>query len=439
MKNDENNINFRDLVVGVDDKIPLKDEMYIPINFDNAATTPPFRAVVDELRNFAPFYSSVHRGMGYKADLSSKYYDLTREKIASFVGADKNNDAIIYVKNTTEAINKLSYKLCTNKKTIILSSDMEHHSNDLPWRNKFFVDYISINENGSLSIRDLEMKLKKYNKRVRLVTVTGASNVTGIRNSIYDLAELSHKYGAKIFVDCAQLIPHASFDMIPYGNNSHIDFIAFSGHKMYAPFGIGVLIGNKSLLNNKEPEYKGGGTVKIVTHNYISWEDTPLRDEPGTPNVMGVIALSTALDVINSIGIKNIEAYEHKLTEYALKKLVKIPDIQLYTNDINSSNRIGIIPFNINGISHYTTAKALALNGIAVRNGCFCAQPYVQKLLKLTKQDLAYYIKNPTSERPGMVRISFGLYNTFDEIDEFCKVLCDIIKHKDFYNKNINK
>lgn len=435
MKYVESNINLRNMVVGVDNKIQLKGNFLAPINFDNAATTPPFKAVIDEILEFSPLYSSIHRGLGYKSELSSNLYDNSRHKIAAFVGADIDTEVIIYVKNTTEAINKLSYKLCTNKKEIVLCSDMEHHSNDLPWRDKFTVDYIPLLESGALSLQAFEKKLKKYSHRIKLVAITGASNVTGIRNPIYDMAELAHKYGAKIFVDCAQLIPHSVFDMKPHNSKAHIDFLAFSSHKMYAPFGIGVLIGDKEVLNIKPPEYKGGGTVKIVTHNYIGWENTPSRDEAGTPNVIGVVALTKAIDVINSIGMHNIERHEQMLTSYAYDKLKKLPDIELYTNCIGCQDRIGIIPFNVKGLSHDIVAKALAFEeGISVRNGCFCAQPYIQKLLKLSKKDLQYYIKNQTAQRPGMVRISFGLYNTLEEINCFDKAIKEIIENKEYYH-----
>lgn len=438
MDNDKNTTNYRKLVIGVDMKIPLYDGSYITsINFDNAATTPPFQSVLNEIINFSPLYSSIHRGCGYKSIISSKLYDDSRSIVANFVHANLENDTIIYVKNTTEAINKLANRLCIkHKKCVVLSTDMEHHSNDLPWRNKYKVDYISIDNLGKLSIVDLEKKLIKYHGNVKLVTVSGASNVTGYRNPIYEIAELSHKYGARILVDGAQLVPHVPMDMKPPNSKEHIDFLAFSSHKMYAPFGIGVLVGPKRDFIIGEPDYQGGGTVKVVTHDFVSWDDPPSKEEAGTPNIMGVVALVAAIKTLTSIGMTNIENYEHKLTEYALERLSKLPGVKLYGSSLDCQDRISIIPFNIDEIDHTITARVLSNEkGISVRNGCFCAQPYIQKLLKLDKAKINALIKNPNVPRPGMVRVSFGLYNTFSEIDFFVDSIRYISEHKEFYIK----
>jgi selenocysteine lyase/cysteine desulfurase len=180
---------------------------------------------------------------------------------------------------------------------------MEHHSNDLPWRNKYNVDYIKVDDNGRLCLYDLEKKLLKYKKEVALVTVTGASNVTGYKNPIHDIAELVHKFDAKVMVDAAQLIGHSCLDMKPDNSSQHIDYLAFSAHKMYAPFGTGVLIGPEYDFVKGEPEYRGGGTIDIVTHDLIRWAEPPHKDEAGTPNIMGVVALSEAIRTLNSIGM----------------------------------------------------------------------------------------------------------------------------------------
>ena len=209
---------WRDQVVGLDTKVPLGNGMMATaINFDNAATTPPFKAVIKNICNFAPWYSSIHRESGYKSQLSSHIYELARYKVASFVKASPTVHDVIFVRNTTEAINKLAYRLWdANNKQVILCSDMEHHSNDLPWRDKFHVDYICIDGKGRLMLDDLEDKLKKYRGKVALVTITGASNVTGHINPIHKIAEMTHSHGAKILVDGAQLVPHAPIDMRPF-------------------------------------------------------------------------------------------------------------------------------------------------------------------------------------------------------------------------------
>lgn len=416
-------MNFRHLVVGVDTYVPLKNGKWTKyINFDNAATTPPFKTVMNAINSFAPWYSSIHRGTGYKSVLSTEVYENSRNKILNFVGADINKDTVIYVKNTTEAINKLSNRLCSDDKCVILSSFMEHHSNDLPWRNKFLVDYIETDECGRLLLDDLEKKLKKYDGNVKLVTVTGASNVTGYINPIYQIAKLAHKYGAMIFVDGAQLVPHKRINMNRHSSNEHIDFLAFSGHKMYAPFGVGVLIGPKKIFERGEPDYKGGGTVKLVSHDFVIWDDPPSKEEAGTPNLMGVLALTTAIETLQSIGMDKIEEYETYLLEYANEKLSQIEGIELYCND--TLNKVAIIPFNVKGIYHQKIAQILSEEaGIGVRSGCFCAQPYVQRLLNINKDEIEKFRKNPDLKRPGMIRLSFGLYNTFDEIDVLIRSL----------------
>lgn len=431
------NSPYKYLVVGVDTKIPLKNNKLVTaINFDNSATTPAFVSVMEEIFDFAPWYSSIHRGTGYKSQLSSEIYEKSKNTVANFVGADLNYDTVIYVKNTTEAINKLSYRLCNgDPESIVLSTSMEHHSNDLPWRGKYNVDYIEVDDCGRLIIEDLKQKLIKYQGRVKLVTVTGASNVTGYKNPIYSIASLVHQFNAKLLVDGAQLVPHCAINMNPHNDIKHIDYLAFSAHKMYAPFGIGVLIGPKSTFEEGDPEISGGGTVRTVTKDFVIWKDPPEKEEAGTPNLMGVVALTTAINTLNKLGMNNIERYEQYLLKYTLNKLKKIPDIELYSHDDNYP-KVSIIPFNIKGIHHSVTAKILSREaGIAVRSGCFCAQPYVQRLLNLSEEDVKKYAFKEGLERPGMVRISFGMYNDCYEIDRMIYSLKTIVANKNFFIK----
>lgn len=412
---------YRDLVSGVNNLVPLSSGKKVTgINFDNAATTPPFESVLKSIIKFSPWYSSVHRGMGYKSRLTSELYDSSREKILKFVNADPEMYTVVFVKNTTEGINKLSYRLISDKNAVVLSTWMEHHSNDLPWRDKCRLDYVEIDDKGKLLINDLEEKLIKYKGAVRLVTVTGASNVTGYVNDIHKIAALAHKYNAKILVDGAQLVPHMKVNMMPENNMENIDFLVFSAHKMYAPYGIGVIIAPKKCLREGCPEYKGGGTVQIVTREYVDWDEPPFKEEAGSPNVIGVKALITAIEELNKIGMEDIDKFETSLTEYTIEKMKNIPEIKLYNDISGNAKKIGIIPFNVNGIDHYEVANALSQEcGIAVRNGCFCAHPYVQKLLKISVKEMELYRNNKELERPGLVRISFGLYNTFKEVDTF--------------------
>ncbi|WP_139905396.1 aminotransferase class V-fold PLP-dependent enzyme [Clostridium thermarum] len=424
------NKQYRKLIVGLDKEVPVRGDMYVKyINFDNAATTPPFVSVVNSVIRFCPWYSSIHRGMGYKSMVSSRIYEEARAKVLKFVGAEEKSNTVIFVKNATEGLNKLSYRLIQDKNWVVLSTWMEHHSNDLPWRDKCIVDYVEIDEEGRLSLEDLEQKLRKYRGRVKLVTVTGASNVTGYINDIHKIATLAHKHGAKIIVDGAQLVPHVPIDMKSDNSEEHIDYLVFSAHKMYAPFGIGAIVGPKKSFEYGAPEYKGGGTVHVVTRKNIYWDDPPAKEEAGSPNIIGVVALVAAIEQLTKIGMDKIKKNEKLLMDYTLSKLKQLPFLKLYGCDDGCVERVGIIPFVVMGIPHIEIAKALSEDsGIGVRNGCFCAQPYIQRLLKLTDQEIKYYKKLPDDKKPGMVRVSFGLYNTPKEVDRLVSELRRIIK-----------
>lgn len=428
--------SYRNLVTGVDTLVPLANGNQVKsINFDNAATTPPFVSVMEEIANFSLNYSSIHRGKGYKSRFSSDFYENARFIVADFVKADPVHDTVIFVKNSTEAINKLSYRLLDKiGNGVVLSTAMEHHSNDLPWRNRYQVDYIEIDQSGRIDMADLKAKLEKYKGKVKLVTITGASNVTGYVNPVHKIAEIVHYYKARILVDGAQLVPHAGFDMKPANSPQHIDYLVFSAHKMYAPFGIGVLIGPKETFEKGTPEYVGGGTVRMVTNDYIIWDKPPQKEEAGTPNVIGLAALVAAIKTIKFLGINNIERYENNLLNNAYNKLKHIPDIELYTDIRSRERHIAIIPFNIKGLPHHLVAEILSSEtGIAVRNGCFCAQPYIQRLLKISKQEIASYLKYPKAPKPGMVRLSFGLYNELSEIEILNRALIQISRNKRKY------
>ncbi len=427
---------LREYILGTEQKVPLPDgRLTTYINFDNAATTPPFKSVMEKLNEFAPWYSSIHRGKGYKSRLSSQLYEKSRDIIADFVNINRNKYCIVFTKNTTEAINKLSYRLCTDRKDkVILTTEMEHHSNDLPWRDKYTVDYISLDKRGRLSLSDLEAKLIKYKDRVELVTVTGISNVTGYLNPIHRIAAMAHTYESRIMVDGAQLVPHIPVNMKPVDPVEHIDFLAFSAHKMYAPFGTGVLIGPQDTFNNGCPEYPGGGTVDFVTRDDVIWDNPPHKEEAGTPNIMGVIALVEAIKTMQEIKMENIENQEKSLLQYTVNKIRKIPDIKLYVSYNDFKNNTAIIPFNIQGIHHELTARILANEaGVAVRNGCFCAQPYVQKILNIPDEDIDSHRNSSHQSRPGLVRISLGLYNTKEEIDILVQMLKKIVENSDYY------
>ena len=439
----ENKVNeYRNMVMGVNTRVPLDNGAYTTaINFDNAATTPPFYTVAKDVNDFLPWYSSIHRGKGFKSIFSTEIYENGRNIIKSFVNADSENDIVIYTKNTTDSINILANVLSQQKngKDIVLSTWMEHAANDLPWRDKFTVDYIDVDEFGRLSLADLEVKLNKYKNRVRLVTVAGASNVTGYINDIHNIANIVHRHGTQIHIDGAQLVPHVAIDMNPFGNSKHIDFLTFSAHKMYAPYGCGVIIGPKSTFEHGVPCCQGGSAIQLVTHSKIWWEEPPQKDEAGTPNLIGIVALVAAIKVLSRIGMENVYRHEKNLLNYAYDKMKDIPEIRFYNHPYKQET-IGVIPFNIDGVHHSLMSAILSYEaGIAVRNGFFCAHPYCERLLGYSAQDMDTLMNNPNSLFPGIVRISFGIYNNYQEIDKLVYILNRIARNKKYYVDKYSK
>jgi selenocysteine lyase/cysteine desulfurase len=423
---------LRDLIAGLNMPVTLANGKQVPlINFDNAATTPPLRSVLQAIENYAPWYGSVHRGGGAKSEVTTRLFEEARGLVADFVGANRDHSVIIFVKNTTEAINKLAYRLAQNagRRNIVISTAMEHHSNDLPWRGKFRVLYVEVDQAGRLLLDDLEKKLRISRGRAQLVTVTGASNVTGHVNPVGEIARLAHRYGAEIMVDGAQMVPHLPVSMKGYAGGEPLDYLAFSAHKMYAPFGTGVLIGPRKTFANGPSDIVGGGTVDLVSSRQVRWADVPHRDEAGTPNIMGIIALSEAIRSLNRLDMHQVMKVEAELADYARKCLSRVPRLIFYGDNQNHSHKLGIIPFNIPGIPHDAVASYLAnQHGIAVRSGCFCAQPYVQRLLRVSPAEVKEAFTAPGKPQRGMVRVSFGLYNTKAEVDTLVNALRNIFE-----------
>jgi cysteine desulfurase/selenocysteine lyase len=384
--------HLRNEIVGVERRVPLLDgSQQTYVNLDNAASTPPFRRVKQKVDEAMELYSSVHRGTGFKSQISTYLYDQARQVTADFVGADRNYHAVIFGKNTTEAINQLANRFPFQDGDLVLTSIMEHHSNDLPWRAKAGMLYADVLPDGSLDLEDFQHKLEKYQAQIRLVTITGASNVSGFLPPIYELAEMAHAYGKKILVDCAQLLPHRQIDMGPINSPRHLDFIALSGHKVYAPFGTGALIGPRAFFNRGDPDYRGGGTVDLVSLNEVQWSDTPERDEAGSPNVIGAVALAASLSLLKEVGMEAVAAHEAELTRYALQRLSSLPGLELFgcKNPDRTADRVGVIPFQVEGVPHAKVAAILGYEGgVGVRNGCFCAHPYVLKLLGINGKEL---------------------------------------------------
>jgi len=429
--------NVKEQIVGIDKKVPLLNGDLVPyVNFDNAASTPTLRPVLDSMNKFMEWYSNIHRGTGFKSQLSTHYFDLAREIVARFFNADMNDHLVVFGKNGTEAINKLAHRLPLPEDCVILVSKMEHHSNDLPWRFRKPVVHVDVDEQGRLDYGDYLRKLKKYDGKVGLVAITGASNVTGYINDIYTIAEQAHAHGAKIMIDAAQLAPHRSIDIKPTDHPQHIDFLAFSAHKIYAPFGLGVLVADKETFNDGDPDMVGGGTVALVSEEYAYWTDAPEKEEAGTPNVAGTIALAKALNLIMDIGMDAIARHEADLTRYALKRLKKIPGLVLYgsVDENDTMNRLGVVSFNVLGKPHALVSAILNYEGgIGVRNGCFCAHPYVKCLLGVTVEETKVLeeriLHHDRSTIPGAVRMSFGMYNTEEEIDSMMEVLERVVRN----------
>lgn len=428
--------NFQNQFTGVSQSVPLlngKKTTYI--NFDNAASTPSMKPVQVAVNNFLNFYSSVHRGTGFKSQLSTQVYEDAREIVLDFVGASPREHTCIFGKNTTEAINKLANRFpFTPERNVVITSAMEHHSNDLPWRNAARVVHVDLTPDGRLDEADFDRKLSQYADSVALVSITGASNVTGFLNPIHRIAEKTHQVGGHICVDAAQLAPHRKIDMKSLDDPGHLDFLTISAHKMYAPFGTGALIGRLDVFSEGMPDLVGGGTVQIVTLEDVIWAGSPDRDEAGSPNVVGAVALAAAINALEKIGMDNVAHHEAQLTSYTLSKLSKLDGIEIYgdSNPETATDRLGVIPVNLKGISHFLAASILGHEfGIGVRNGCFCAHPYLLHLLGLSKDEADQVrdqiIRGHRVGMPGLVRISFGLYNTTDEIDSLLVAISRIL------------
>lgn len=439
MRHESRQDGYRSLFTGIDAEVPTLNGGHRKyINFDNAASTPPFKAVQNAVNEFMVYYSSVHRGTGYKSQLSTHAYEAARQAVLQFVGADPNYHTCIFGKNTTEAINKLAKRFpFTPQRNIVITSGMEHHSNDLPWRAAADVVHVRLTADGQLDEADFDRVLQRYSDQIALVAISGASNVTGFINPIYRLAEKTHRVGAQIAVDCAQLAPHRKVDMLDVDNPAHLDYVTISAHKLYAPFGIGALVGLQETFASGEPEFTGGGTVEIVTLEDVVWAAPPDRDEAGSPNIIGAIALATAISQLERVSMQALADHEAHLTTYALEQLLEIPELMVFgdSNPERSSERLGVIPFNLQGYSHFLVAAILGHEyGIGVRNGCFCAQPYILHLLGLNQEE-AYEVRDQIqsgdrSDMPGLVRVSFGLYNSTNEIDELIESLFHILREE---------
>jgi|YNPMSStandDraft_1061717.scaffolds.fasta_scaffold00099_37 selenocysteine lyase/cysteine desulfurase len=440
--------DFRTLFCGMDTPVPTLSGATLPyVNLDNAASTPALRHVQETVNQFLTYYASVHRGTGFKSQLSTHAYESARTLLLNFVGADSQTHLCIFGKNTTEAINKLARRFpFSEQRNIVLISQMEHHSNDLPWRAVANVVHVRLLPDGRLDETHYDELLEKYRGRIALVAISGASNVTGYINPIHRLAEKAHHAGAQIMVDCAQLAPHRKVNLLPLDDPAHLDYIALSAHKMYAPFGSGALIGRRDIFEQGDPDLRGGGQVEIVTKQQVVWSAPPEREEAGSPNTIGAVAMAAAAAQLAQIGMDSVAAHEADLTAYALRKLQSLSGIHIYGDPRPefADQRLGVIPINLEGMSHFLVAAILGYEyGIGVRNGCFCAHPYLLHLLGFSEEEAdqirSQMISGDRRNAPGMVRISFGMYNVKDDVDRLVEALHQIRagKYIGAYQQNI--
>ena len=379
------------------------------VYLDSASTTQKPKSVIKSISNFYENYNAnVHRGAYQIAELSTKQYELSRKQIAQFINA--NHNEIIFTKSTTEAINLIAYSLGMNdynKGDEIIITEMEHHSNIIPWQiiSKKFnltLKYIPLLDNGTLDIKSLPSLITK---KTKLLSVTHMSNVLGSINPIKDIVNIAKKNNVEILIDAAQSISHIKIDVKKIG----CDYLVFSGHKIMGPTGVGVLYGNKKKLDSLSPFLGGGHMIKEVTMDHFTYNDSPWKFEAGTPNIAQVIGLGEAIKYYNLNSKNGMHDYTNKLFNYFIEKLKSISDITLYPNSLLSNGPV--LSFSVNKMHAYDIAKLLDTFGICIRAGHHCAQPILNKY-KVT----------------SLNRVSIYFYNTKKDIDIFYESLLKVIK-----------
>jgi selenocysteine lyase/cysteine desulfurase len=410
-------------LVGADVEVPLVNggtARYV--NLDYAASAPALQAVHDAVEELLGWYSSVHRGAGFKSRASTAAYEGARESIRQFVGA-RDDDAVIITRNTTDSINLLAGTLPEGTHVVAFAG--EHHANLLPWK-RIGVRFLPVPETPGELLERLDHTLLDlpHCSDPHLVAVTGASNVTGEIWPIADIARVAHARGARLLVDAAQLAPHAPIDMARDG----IDYLALSGHKLYAPYGAGALIGERDWLSAGDPFLRGGGAVKLVTVDETLWAELPDRQEAGSPNVIGAVALGVACDTLAAAGMDRIAAEESSMLGYARERLGDIEAFEHYRVWPAESPRVGLLTFNLRGVPYDLLAAVLsAEHGIGIRHGCFCAHPLMMRLLRVDDEEAHRLLEETRAghhERlPGAARMSLGLGSTTADIDRFADAL----------------
>jgi len=400
------------------------------VNLDNAATTPPFVPVIQQMLSSFTSYGSVHRGAGQKSKITTDSYESTRATIRKFVNAPADS-YVVFTKNTTEAINHAA-SLWAPVKGKVLVSDIEHSSNLLPWLAHGEIIQYPTNIHGEVELQTIE-DIFVANPDIKLVAITGCSNLTSYKPPVHKIAEIAHAHNSKILVDVCQLIQHEHVDMKDESDPQHLDFIAFSGHKMYAPLGAGVLIGPKPFFDEVMPYQVGGGNLPYLTKDLgVKRFLTVQTHDPGTPNALGVIALEAAIKTIESLGTERIARYEHALVHAAYDLLVAIPGVRMFV----PRHLLGsTIPFEIEHFDVKLTAEILANEfGIGVRAGSFCVYELLRKLKGIdagTDDAIGKEVDcGITKNIPGVVRASFSLVNCYEDVTRLVSAISEIAARK---------
>ena len=400
------------------DEFPILQKRKISY-LDSGATTQKPQCVIDAIESYyKECNANPHRGAYSLSIEATEKYETTREKIAKFINA-KNREEIIFSKNATESLNLIAYSYGLDnlkKDDEVVLSIMEHHSNLVPWqyvtkKTNSKLKFMYINKDYELSKEEIESKITD---KTKVVGITHVSNVLGTINNVKEIIKYAHKKGAVVIVDASQSIPHMKIDV----QDLDADFLAFSGHKMFAPLGIGVLYGKKELLNKMTPFLMGGDMIEYVYEQNTTFAPLPNKFEAGTQNVEGVIGLGSAIDYIEKIGYKEIQNVEEAITKYAVNELSKLDFLELYITP-HLENHSTVISFNIKGVHPHDVASILDSNGVCVRSGNHCAQP----LLRYLGMD-------------STCRASFSIYNTKEDVDNLVEALKKAYK---MFEKYINK
>lgn len=444
-------------VVGLDAEYTLATgERTRRIYLDSTASALRLQVVQDVLDKYQPYYSNTHSVLHFGAKLSTREYCWAHDMVLDFVHADPEIYTAFFAgAGTTTGVNRVARTLREKRpdRDVVVTSIMEHHSNDLPHR-KHFPKVVHVpaevtrSSIGRVNMERLAEAMAEHGEKVNYITITGVSNVTGIINPIHDIAELAHEYGALIVVDAAAMAAHQPIQMSGHDDPArNLDVVVFSGHKVYAPGSPGVVVTRKDLFADLEPQEVGGGMVDDVYINrYTMMQKFPDREEAGTPNICGAIGLGAALYALSKVGMDKVADKECKLIQYALEKLMEIDNLTVYgETDPGSCQRAGAIVFNIRDIEHGLTAAVLNdYFNIAVRNECFCAHPYVREMITealaeeeddLTDEEL----ENLADLHRGMVRASFGIYSTKEDADALADAVRQIASNGQFYKDNYER